>query len=545
MLEGVGSSVARGRDTTMLREILDRTAERIRTEIGSQPVVEAELSSLIGRLYLDVGNYEKAEIAQRRALEIYRRLFGAESVEAAAALSELAQTLWRKGMVADAGEMHREALAIRRRRFGDNHPDVAASINGLAGVYRRQGKLAEAEKLIRDALEIRRKFFGNDHLEVADSLHNLTIVLGDEGRMEDAEATARNLLAMRERLLGNEHLLVAAALVDLAWVKGGNGKPAEAEALELRALAMRRKLLGENHPEVAKAFYLVGDRARQLGKPDEAKAYLQKAVAMQKRLLRDDDPATTDSLRSLVLTLEAGGNFEDALNVLNEYLNDVSIKQASSAKLLQLRMDLFGRKGQWLEAARDAALAVELEPVNHELYHNLAALSAISKDRPSYDEVCRKIVRTFGETSNPYVADRVAKDCLLLRATAVDLSLIGRLADIAVARGKDMPGKPFFEVCKSLYEYRSGHFREALEWADKPLKNGPDYARAQAYAIQAMARYRIGNTAAAGELLAKAKTLVAPNFSPHSNDEASNWLPWIFARVSLDEAMELVSSVAK
>src|SRR5882724_10586073 len=50
MLNGVGPSVALGRDTTTLREILDQTAERVGKEMTNQPAVEAELRVLIGRL---------------------------------------------------------------------------------------------------------------------------------------------------------------------------------------------------------------------------------------------------------------------------------------------------------------------------------------------------------------------------------------------------------------------------------------------------------------------------------------------------------------
>src|SRR5215468_8303847 len=39
MLNGVGPSIARGRDTTMLREILDETAARIGTDLSNQPSV--------------------------------------------------------------------------------------------------------------------------------------------------------------------------------------------------------------------------------------------------------------------------------------------------------------------------------------------------------------------------------------------------------------------------------------------------------------------------------------------------------------------------
>jgi tRNA A-37 threonylcarbamoyl transferase component Bud32 len=74
MLQGAGPSIALGWDTTILCDILDRTAERVGREMTNQPVVEAELRSLIGRLYFEVGNYVQAEKMERAALAIHRKL---------------------------------------------------------------------------------------------------------------------------------------------------------------------------------------------------------------------------------------------------------------------------------------------------------------------------------------------------------------------------------------------------------------------------------------------------------------------------------------
>src|SRR5882672_11448648 len=92
MLEGVGPSVALGRDTTMLREILDRTAEGVGQEMTNQPAVEAELRGLIGRLYLEIGNYDRAEQMERAALVLNRKLAGPES-QTASLLNDLGQAL--------------------------------------------------------------------------------------------------------------------------------------------------------------------------------------------------------------------------------------------------------------------------------------------------------------------------------------------------------------------------------------------------------------------------------------------------------------------
>ena len=65
MLQGVGPSVALGEDTKMLRRILDQTAERVGKEMADQPLVEAELRNIIGKLYEELGHADKAkEIAQ-------------------------------------------------------------------------------------------------------------------------------------------------------------------------------------------------------------------------------------------------------------------------------------------------------------------------------------------------------------------------------------------------------------------------------------------------------------------------------------------------
>ena len=67
MLQGVGPSVALGRDTQLLREILDKTAERIGKDLKDQPEVEAEVRETLGQVYRDLGLYAPAESMLRRA----------------------------------------------------------------------------------------------------------------------------------------------------------------------------------------------------------------------------------------------------------------------------------------------------------------------------------------------------------------------------------------------------------------------------------------------------------------------------------------------
>jgi eukaryotic-like serine/threonine-protein kinase len=584
MLRGVGPSVARGQDTKMLHGILDRTAESIGNEMTNQPAVETELRSLLGKLYLEIGNYDEAENMFRAALAINRQLFSPESREVAASLNDLGVALRYEDKLTEAESAHQEALDIRRRLFGSENADVATSINDLATVLRHEARKPEAEVLIRKALRIRCKLFGDDSLEVADTLHNLSIVLGDENKPVEAEATARERLTMCRRLLGNDDPLVASALSDVAWAAAGSGKVDEAIALERDALAMRRKLLGDESPDVAKTLNFLGQLLAEQGKLEESHALLQASLVAERKLSGGDNPDSLITLRSLGFVLETEGKlseaeamhrealalwhkrgenetplalseveslagvliaqkkFGEAKDLLDDALTPELVSQSSSGNLLARRAELKARRGQWQEAAADAALAFEYQSDNRDRYSVLAALLAKTHDRPGYEKLCKRLLATYSSTTNIFVADQVAKSCLFLPFLDADLPAICHLADMTVTLGVgDAGAMPYFQDCKALCEYRQGHYAEAVEWAQKPLKIPGIYVHGHSYAVLAMAYWRLGEKENARTMLAKGDTL-EPGIMPASiaEDPGSAWLAWLFARIQLDEATALI-----
>lgn len=584
MLNGVEPSVALGRDTTMLREILNRTAERVGKEMTNQPAVEAELLGLLGTLYQQIGNYDRAEEMHRSALAIRRNLFGQGSPEAAKSLNDLGLALMDNGKFPEAEEAHGQALAIRQHLFGNENAETATSLNDLSSVYRDETKLAQAEPMARQALAIREKLFGHENLQVADSLRNLSIILGDEGKWVESEATAREVLAIRRKLLGPEHPWVAAALDDVAWAAGATGKLDEAETLERQALAMRQKLLGSEHPDVAKSLYLVGDRMRQRGNLNEAYPVLSAAFSIQRKLLGEDNPASLYTLRSLAATLEAENlyaeaepvyrevlaawrkrgegvssevfsevegltralmaekKFDEAGQLLDETLTPAVIQQKSSAELLALRVDLKVRRGQWQQAAADESIALDDQPSNQWRFPIFAALLVRTHNQSAYEQFRRRLLASFTNTADIYACDLVAKSCLFLPSSEADLNIIRRLADSTVADGVgDQNAKPYFQDCKALCEYRQGHYAEAVEWAEKPLKVPGLHVYGHAYAILAMAYWQLGQKDQARAMLAKGEEVSPPAMPTSIADDPSNaWQGWLYARIQLEEASALI-----
>ncbi len=585
MLEGVGPSVARGRNTEMLREILDKTAGQIGAEIPGQPSVEAELRGLIGRLYIEIGNYEGAETMARAALALHRRLSGPRGAAAATALNDLGMALWKQRKLAEAGAAYQESLAIRQDLYGREHVDVATTLNNLGAVYRRQLKLAESEALTRESLAIRRKLLGSEHLDVADSLRNLCIILGDRGQRAAAEEAAREMLAMRRRLLGDSHPLVAAALADLSWVLGE--KSAETEALETEAFGIQRRVLGDDHPDVARSIYLVGDRLRRNGRLTESHAVLSAALSIQRKLLGEEHPDVLATLLGLGATLEKEGTWPEAEavrrqslelirrrngpgdtqalwavealvrtlreqkklaeaeSVLSETLTPEVLDKPASVSLLFQRADLMGRQGRWQEAAVDAVRCIDFQPDEHYNYHILAPLLVVNRNRPAYERLCQSVLARFSDTTNPYWAQRVATDCLLLPNPDVDLHVLDRLADVAVSQGRrESSALPYFEVCKAMSSYRLGRYADAQSWAEKARAGPSVHASASACAVLSMANWQLGRQTEARATLRKGEALTPNVVSERGTEKiGGSWVAWLTARIALDEATALIQSV--
>ena len=320
MLTTVKPSVALGRDTTLLREILEQAMVRIGEELTDQPEVEVELRRVIGGALRELGEDAKSEAMYREALAIQRRLYGNENPDVADSLAHIALALLGQGRLAEAEPLAREALAMRRKLLGDEHPHVAESLNNLAGALSRQGKLAEAEPLAREALALRRKLLGNDHPKVAPLLANLAMVLLNRSKLAEAEPLAREALAMQQRLLGNEHPEVAQSLNNLAIILREQGKLTEAKSLAREGLAMRRRLLGSEHPDVAQSLGNLALVLRSEGNAVAAEPLAREALAVRRKLLGSEHVDVSGSLNNLALVLASQGRLTEAESLAREAL---------------------------------------------------------------------------------------------------------------------------------------------------------------------------------------------------------------------------------
>lgn len=123
----------------------------------------ASCYSGIGYLYLSQQNYYKALEYCNKALEIYERVNGPFSLEAAGIYSTIGIIYIFQQNYDKSLEYHQKSLFIRERVYGPDHPDVAISYNNLGWVYENQGDYSRAIEYYQKSLAIRERVLGPDH----------------------------------------------------------------------------------------------------------------------------------------------------------------------------------------------------------------------------------------------------------------------------------------------------------------------------------------------------------------------------------------------
>ncbi len=424
MLKGVGPSVALGRDTTMLKEILDKTAERVGKDLTNQSDVEIELRGIIGRVYFDLGLYDQAVIMHRRALELARSIYGS----------------------------------------GDAH--VAELSMGLAWDLSRIMLNDEAEKLSRESLAISRRLPGTNNLMLAEALQCWGCMLTAQGKHAEAESSIRESLSIYKGLSESNSLQVAILLCDLGHELNSQGKPGEAERYEREAVELGRQLVGNVDPFVALFINNLGYTLCNEGKVAEGESLLRESLDLNRRLIGNDNPQTVNNFNKLVLTLRTEGKTNEAEQLLATVQPPVKGFQPF---LLRSTAGWRIVDGRFAQALADLGKAIDANPDADWDWCLQAIVLADSGDEPEYRKKRKAMLARFGSTKDPRVAEQVGKACLLLPAAGADLEAACRLADIAVtpSQGHEPSGWDF--LVKSLAEYRQDHLTSAAEWARKSV----------------------------------------------------------------------------
>ncbi|MEE4271610.1 MAG: tetratricopeptide repeat protein [Thermoanaerobaculales bacterium] len=347
---------AKGREVTA-REILEKGAEKIDTELGDRPEIQGRLYGIIGEVFSRLGDFDRAEPLLDKALqritslqdptpelEIEARVRLADvclyrneidraddlmapietiiaenpALDPRYSVQALKQLGWlenEKGNLNESVRILDSAIELGTAALGVDSPLIGDILSVQCIVFEKLQRIEEALDACERAVASRRMAYGDQDPRLATSLNNYSIALKSAGDYRKAVDIGEQVLEMRIRLLGPEHPRVATALNNLGLASKKLGELDRAEGLYLRSLELRRTIYGESHPRVALVVGNLAGVYAERGELERALESYRESVAIYEATLGPEHPAITSPLGRMTKILADQGRFAEAEQV--------------------------------------------------------------------------------------------------------------------------------------------------------------------------------------------------------------------------------------
>jgi len=229
------------------------------------------------------------------------------------------------------------------------------------------------------------------------------------------------------------------------------------------------------------------------------------------------------------------GNFDKA----EQIMSDVPPVIRQSSAIYNVIGDQHARHGEWLAAITNYSHSIQADPSNHFAYHLITPLLLEAGDTAGYRQHRERMLRQFSGTTDAEVAERIARDALLVAPSPDEMPAIAKIADIAVS-GKESTS--WMRFAKGFADFRAGHFETAVRWLDDAAAHATDPAlKLEIQVVTAMNQFRMSQPAAARDTLAKAVEFAAAKVPQR---DGFNWNDRRSAYLLLHEAQALIGSAA-
>ncbi|GAA5522277.1 serine/threonine-protein kinase [Aliifodinibius salicampi] len=271
-------------ETVPVKSILEEGLNQI-DQLGEQPGVQSQMLHTMGRVYTNLGEYDRAEMLLKRALNIQTKINGELNTEVASIYNDLGGLHQKAQETQQAEPYYAKALDIRRNILGPNDIQYAETLSDLGALMRYKENLDSAEVLYNRALEIRQNNLTPNHPDIANSLNNLGVLEKSKGNLETARQFYQEALRIRQNNYGNIHPKVANIKNNLAVLYRTRGEFDLAETYYTETLKIRKKIYGLNHPITAQSLNNFAGFLVDQGNYDQAETYYRQALKVRKNLL--------------------------------------------------------------------------------------------------------------------------------------------------------------------------------------------------------------------------------------------------------------------
>ncbi len=312
-------SEARGNAVTA-RELLDKSAKEIRTQLMEDPEQKAQMLRVMGTVYQSLGLYSQADSLLREAVDLDRQTLGPDNPETLDVSSVFGRCLYQEGHYPEAEKYARDLISRERHALGPNHRTTLQTMDNLAWTLEAEGKLDEAETLGRQTFTLQQRYLGPADPDTLHTMRSLAWTLNSRGKYAEAERLDREGLQIRTRVLGPENSETLLTMAELGMILGDEGRNDEGIQFLRQALDTQRRVLGPAHQNTLSSINNLGILLQHQKKLVEAEALYREAEEVTSRTLGPENRGTLLSRVNIASIQQDQGKFDEAEKELKSVL---------------------------------------------------------------------------------------------------------------------------------------------------------------------------------------------------------------------------------
>ncbi len=237
---------------TTVGTILESGIDNMDSQLGNQPEVNAELKTVIGEIYKDLGEFELAEKLFRESISVLEANPETFREELAVSTYKLAHVYQERGNLDKADSLLQVAITNFRKTengFNNEHALAALSLHGNLAWFNK-GDFEEAEAALTQSLQLRKEYFPADSSKLATAYSDLASLKHEEFKLHEADSLYRKSIDIYLQAFG-ENPNTAIVMSNYSILQIDMGNIVEAEYYQNKALDIHRKQTGEESIDVA------------------------------------------------------------------------------------------------------------------------------------------------------------------------------------------------------------------------------------------------------------------------------------------------------
>ncbi|MBL8814467.1 MAG: serine/threonine protein kinase [Planctomyces sp.] len=308
-----------GKEPTV-RQLLDETSKKLRTETTTHPLVAADTHTVIAKAYLSLGLYDAAQEHTELASELYLHELGPDSAETITAQAHQALLMSRRDQDTEAISLASDALKRGRGSEKVDPGSLAIVVDILAHVLSAAPDPDHTQvlKLHQEAYELARESLGPDDRATLRMASNLATARMDAGDLAGAEPLLVEIHTIHASLLGDSHPETLVDVFNLIALHFNKGDFETANALCQSNVSTFETTFGASHQRSIRLRILLTMSFCALNQMDSA-AY-EGAIALDraKEHLGPIHQQTFEARGLLATAMIGSGELDAAQTLANE-----------------------------------------------------------------------------------------------------------------------------------------------------------------------------------------------------------------------------------